>query len=451
MLYSIVSGMSTTPFIQSEADFASLFNQLISRADCRRLAKAHRDSAAGAPARLKDADLIAGLVYHVCQPSGVLSQHLRELTGKRHGDSSISERRQTMDWPLWLALIWRACGPLADSQQHPGAFYKGWRLVGIDGSTWSVANTPAVKRRARKAKSRRRKAAFHRLSGTVLCELGIHNPIAAHLGVDGESEMALAADLWPLLQKDWLLIADRYYGVGKVAGILGRLENKPAWLARVRENLKIRLVETLRDGSAWVTVVDPETGEKLFLREIRSTVRRRSGQWVKIRLWTNLLDAKTYPALELVRLYAMRWEQEIAFKELKIDLKRESILLRHALCTAAQEIAALIIAQALVVRVRMSAAGFGSVPALHISFIKTLRTLCSFWTILPVIDDLLPKRSRPLLALRLMQILAGQQSTPRRPRSCPSKVRQPIGSWPRLLKNTSSSGGFSYKITPVKA
>lgn len=451
MLYSIVSGMSTIKFIQSEADFMSLFNQLVSRTACKKLAKTYRRSAAGAPPKLKDADLISGLVYHVCQPSGILSQHLCQLTGKHHSDSSISERRQTMDWPLWIALIRQACGPLAQPTQHPGAFYKGWRLIGIDGSTWSVANTPPIKQRARKTKSRRRKSAFHRLSGAVLYELGIHNPIAASLGVDGESELALATNLWPLLQKDWLLIGDRYYGVGKVAGILCRLENKPAGLLRVRKNLKARIVKVLRDGSALITVIDPETGQTLLLREIRANVRRRSGQWVKIRLWTNLLDAKTYPALELIRLYAMRWEQEIAFKELKIDLKRDSLLLSHTLCTAAQEVAALLIAQAIIVHARLSAADFGSVPALHISFIKTLQVFRSAWMIFSLIDDLLPERTRKILARRLLQILVDQQSPPRRSRSCPRKVRQPIGSWPRLLKNTSSSGGFSYNIIPVKS
>lgn len=443
--------MSTAQFIQSEADFTSLLNQLVSRADCKKLAKAYRRSAAGAPPKLKDADLISGLIYHVCQPSGILSQHLCQLTGKYHSDSSISERRQTMGWPLWIDLIRQACGPLAQKTQHPGAFYKGWRLIGIDGSTWSVANTPPVKQRVRKTKCRRRKAAFHRLSGAVLYELGIHNPIAASLGVDSESELALAADLWPLLQKDWLLIGDRYYGVGKVAGILCRLENKPACLLRVRKNLKARIIEVLRDGSALITVIDPETGKALLLREIRANVRRRSGQWVKIRLWTNLLDVTTYPGIELIQLYAMRWEQEIAFKELKIDLKRDSLLLSHTLCTAAQEVAALLIAQAIIVRARLSAAAFGSVPILYISFIKTLQTFQSAWMIFSVIDDLLPERTRQIITRRLFQILVDQQSPPRRPRSCPRKVRQPIGSWPRLLKNTSSSGGFSYKIIPVQS
>ena len=428
----------------------SLFNRLVSSKDCGKLAKACRRSSAGAPPKLKDAELIAGLVFHVCHATGVLSEHIHQLTGKCLCDSSLSERRQTMDWPLWRALLRQACGPLAQETQHPGAFYKGWRLIGIDGSTWSVANTPHIKRQARKTKSRRQVAAFHRLSGTVLYELGIHNPIAASIGVDGESELALAGTLWPLLQKDWLLIGDRYYGVGKVAGILSRLENKPATLLRVRKNLKARIVEWLPDGTALITVIDPQTGRKLLLREIRASVRRRSGKWIRIRLWTNLLLAETYPALELIQLYAMRWEQEIAFKEIKIELKRDSLLLSHTLCTAAQEVAALLLAQAIIVHARLSAAEFGSVPVLSISFIKTLQVFRTAWLTFAALDALLPQHTRQLFVRRLLQTLVGQQSKPRRPRSCPRAVRQPIGSWPRLLRNSSSSGHFSYKITPVK-
>jgi hypothetical protein len=438
--------MSTTQFIQSEADFTSLFNQLISPSDRRKLAKAYRRSAAGAPPKLKDVELIAGLVFHVCQDAGVLSEHIHQLIGQRFSDSSLSERRQTMDWPLWVALVSHACGPLAQETRHPDAFYKGRRLIGIDGSTWNVANTPPIKKQVRKIKSRRQKAAFHRLTGAVLYELGLHNPIAARLGLDGESELALASGLWPLLQKDWLLIADRYYGVGKVAGILCRLESKPAFLLRVRKNLNAHIVQVLRDGSALVEVMDPETGQTLLLREIRARVRRRSGQWVNIRLWTNLLDDKAYPAKELVQLYAMRWEQEIAFKELKVEIKRDSLLLSHTLCTAAQEVAALLMAQAIIVRARLGAADFGRVPVLHISFIKTLQAFRAVWMTFAIIDDLLPKRIRQIFVRRVLDKLGAQQSPPRRPRSCPRAVRQPIHKWPRLLRNSSSSGRFSYKI-----
>lgn len=429
----------------------SLFNQLISPSDRKKLAKAYRRSAAGAPQKLKDAELIPGLVFHVCQAAGVLSEHIRQLTGKCFSDSSLSERRQTMNWPVWVALMNHACGPLAQEKRHPGAFYKGLRLVGLDGTTWKVANTPPIKKQARKTKSRRNAAAFYRLTGAVLCELGLHNPIAARFGLDGESELALASELWPLLQKDWLLIADRYYGVGKVAGIISRLESKPAFLLRIRKNLKVTIIEVLPDGSALIEVIDPETRKKIRLREIRARVRRRSGQWVNIRLWTNLLDYKIYPARELVQLYATRWEQEIAFKELKIELKRDSLLLSHTLCTAAQEVAALLMAQAIIVRARLATAGSGNVPVLHISFIQTIQAFRTIWMTFAIIGDLLPERTRKIFLHRVLDILVSQQSPPRRARSCPRAVRQPIGSWPRLLRNTSSRGRFSYKIIPAKS
>jgi hypothetical protein len=40
-----------------------------------------------------------------------------------------------------------ALKPKADPARHPDAFYQGLRLCGIDGSTFSVANTPQIKKR----------------------------------------------------------------------------------------------------------------------------------------------------------------------------------------------------------------------------------------------------------------------------------------------------------------
>jgi hypothetical protein len=81
---------------------------------------------------------------------------------------------------------------IAAEARHPEAFYQGLRLCGIDGSTFSVTNTPQVKQRMKKARSRRGRAAFPKVGVAVLVELGLHNPLAAALGPDGESEMVLA-------------------------------------------------------------------------------------------------------------------------------------------------------------------------------------------------------------------------------------------------------------------
>ncbi len=56
-----------------------------------------------------------------------------------------------------------------DPTQHPDAFYHGLRLCGVDGSLFSITNTPQVKRQMRKARSRRGRAAFPKVGVAVGC------------------------------------------------------------------------------------------------------------------------------------------------------------------------------------------------------------------------------------------------------------------------------------------
>ena len=74
-------------------------------------------------------------------------------------DSALSQRRSNLCWDIFEAILEVALKPRAQEQQHPSAFYAGPRLCGIDGSQFSVANTPQVKekmKKARKAGKRKR-------------------------------------------------------------------------------------------------------------------------------------------------------------------------------------------------------------------------------------------------------------------------------------------------------
>lgn len=434
----------------SEADFEAVFREVISEDEIIAIRQQFRRSPAGAPPQLADHPLIMGLVFHALLPCGLLSSHMRQLTGHRIGDSSISQRREVMGADLFQALLGQALGPLAEPIAHPHAFYKGMRLVGIDGTTWSVSNTPPIKSSARKTRSRRGSAAFYKLGMTALYELGTHNPLAARIGKDRESEMALAVPLLDTLQADWLLIADRYYGVAKFVSRLLALPSKPWFLVRARDNLKRKVIERFRDGSSLIEIRDAATGTRILLREIYARVRCRSGRWVSVRLWTNLLNPQTHPAGELVRLYGRRWEHETAYKQIKLNLRRTPLLLSHTLTTAAQEICCLVLAQTIVARIRLRAAGKEH-PPLQISFIQTLHLCRSFWTITAAFRDILPTRLIPLLFQRVLDLLGQQRSPPRRARSCPRALRQPVSNWPRLRKNVSSTRPFEFKVVRKRA
>ena len=60
--------------------------------------------------------------------------------------------------------------------------------------------------------------------------------------------------------------------------------------------------------------------ESVLLREVRITVRGRSGKQTTIDLVTTLLDADVYPKKELAKLYGLRWRIETDLRDLKQTL-----------------------------------------------------------------------------------------------------------------------------------
>jgi hypothetical protein len=70
-----------------------------------------------------------------------------------------------------------ALRPKADEEKHPHAFYKGWRLMAIDGTPFSVSNTPQILASLSKAASRSMKAAFAKLGALILCGWHLLNTV----------------------------------------------------------------------------------------------------------------------------------------------------------------------------------------------------------------------------------------------------------------------------------
>jgi hypothetical protein len=373
-------------------------------------------------------------------------------------DSSLSQRRQRMGLELFDWLMRHALKPLADKRNHKSCFYKGLRLCGIDGSRWSVTNTPQILERMSKAASRRLQAAFAKVEMCVLVELGLHNPLAAAVGVEGEHEWSLARKLLGSLPAGSLLIVDRLYGCGQYLKELMEAcqAARSEVLVRARSTCKGSRITKLPDGSAMVSINLRHQGAghrvvgEIRVREIRGRIRKPGGrQWTEVRLWTTLLDEKLHPAGELLALYGQRWEQEIFYKELKIHTRGGELLQSHTPETAAQEVAALLMACAIIAEQRGEAARIGKLQPLSISFVKTLEKISGLWAVFEVSGDLLDEATKQEMLRRVRDLIVREAIPPRRSRSCPRKVRQPIGGWPRLTENESHEGEFTFEIVNI--
>ena len=443
----ITLGMRTKSAVPATT-FKALFNEFISwsfiYALLRRCGVRRR-----CPPVITSVELIQGLVFHVVCEAGTLAQHVKQLTGKSITDGALAQRRALLPVVIFEELMGAALKPKGDPIRHPEAFYHGLRLCGVDGCLFSVTNTPQVKKQMRKARSRRGRAAFPKVGVAVLLELGLHNPLAAALGAKGESEMVLAKRVLSAQPVKSLLLSDRYYGVADLLVDLSA-ENERHFLARVRRNLKRRLLKVYPDGSALVEIGSGK--KKRLVREILGRVQRGArGRATTVRLWTSLLDWRRHSAAQLLALYARRWEQEVFYKELKVDMRSTPWLQSHTPLTAIQEVAALILAYAVLVDYRVEAASVGDVGVLRISFIKTLQVVQGLWQFLEVTSDMLTPAQVRLVVRRSLRRIADMAIPKRRHRSCQRALRQPVSSWPRLRKNTCRTGTLEYSIGAIYA
>ena len=430
--------------------FKSLFRRVLPTGTIRLIFKLC-GPARRRPGLLTPSELVMSLVFHFLAGAGTFAQHVRQLMDISVSDSALSQRRALLPWQVFESLMAEALQPKADRRRHPEAFYHELRLCGIDGSVSSVANTPQVKTQMSKARTRRQKAAFAKVGVAVMVELGLHNPIAAAIGPQGESEMVLARQLIDQLPEQSLWLSDRLYGVPVLLIELGEIHPKGGreFLVRVKSNLQSRCLEIYADGSALVEIRAGK--KKRLVREIVGQVRRGTGGWSRVRLWTSLLDWRKHPASELLALYARRWEQESFYKELKVDMRSSELVQSHTPLTAAPEIAAWIIAYAILVEERIKAAAAGQVAVLRISFLKTLEAVRGLWRVLETGAGVFTAKQVRQLVRRTLREIAQMALSKRRARSCPRALRQPVSSWPRLLKNTYQNGVPQYELIPATA
>ncbi len=229
-------------------------------------------------------------------------------------------------------LVPRCCVPLADVAVHPGAFYRGLRLVGVDGSTFELADEPAVEAEFGRPGGRQGRAGYPQARCVVLAECASHAILGANIGEYSSGEWALCVPLLASLKAGMLCLADR--------GFNGFVHWEQAsatgaqLLWRCGVNRKLAVQRTLADGSYLSTIaptgvsVAQARARAITVRVIDYTLPNMPDAQAHYRLLTTLLDDQAAPAMELAEIYHRRWEMEAVFDELKTHLLQRRRVLR---------------------------------------------------------------------------------------------------------------------------
>jgi hypothetical protein len=159
----------------------------------------------------------------------------------------------------------------------------------------------------------------------------------------------------------------------------------------------------------------------------------RVGDGDKIRLLTDLVDPVKFPALELAQQYHVRWECELTYKELKIELlavtegKQKTHFRSKTPMGVLQEAWGAVLAHTLVRELIAEGAREAGVSALEISFVESMEVIKLALPDLQTASrrQLLPLRSQLLKSIGLCRIVR-----PRRPRVFPRKVKRKMSQLP---------------------
>jgi hypothetical protein len=246
--------------------------------------------------------------------------------------SAICQARYRLGARPVVKLFHQVCKPIT-TEQTPGAFLFGLRLMAIDGDVEDVPDTAANVAFFGRHRGGRGDSAFPQTRAVYLCESGSHTICDAGFWPCRTSERVGGLRMLRSVEEGMLVMWDCGFHSFDMA--IQTRQRQAHFLGRLPAHVKPKFVKALPDGSylAYIYPSDykrKKRGEHLLVRVIEYTIDdpHRSGHGELHRLMTSLLALSSYPVRVLVCEYHQRWEVENTIDEVNTHQRLPNIPLR---------------------------------------------------------------------------------------------------------------------------
>jgi len=308
-----------------------------------------------------------------------------QLSGQCPSRGRVAEARGRLPLRLWQRLFEQ----LSDKAQALSEAYdkwKGHRVVLADGTCVSMSAEPELVEAFGVNTGYHGRGRYPLARLVTLCLARTMTIIDHAIGGYRSGESSLTFGILKSLRKGDLLLADRHFTAAHFYVLYRSIGLE--FLTRAHQCLNIskvkrRLCYSAGDFIGRLNInkiyrrKDPSLPGWIEVRFIKARLRIRNRHQV---VWfvTSLLDAKRYPAQEVVELYARRWRIETLFREVKINLSAD-ILRSRSPDGVCKEIIARLAALNVVRSIILEAAAAAKMEdPLRISFVHTVRAIISF-------------------------------------------------------------------------
>jgi len=370
------------------------------------------------------------------------------LAGKDVTGSAYCEARARLPLLALQRLLTRCTNRMADAVRGTG-LWLGHRLFFVDGSGFSMPDTPELRRCFGQSRHRLPGCGFPTARWVALMHFGsglIQKVLTAPLR---SRELSGMPQLHPELEPDDILLGDRgFSSYGHLALLVSRglhgifrahqqlivnfTPHRPH-VTRAKRGTKqahtglprsrwIRSLGTLdqivewsrpRQAPPWLSAdAWLSLPSKLLVRELRYTVAQPGFRTHTVTLVTTLLDPRRYSKEKLAEAYRLRWTIETAFGHLKTTMKMD-VLHCRTVEGILKELTMFLLVYNLVRMTVLEAARRQGVSPARISFTDALRWLATAQPSEPLPELLLiphrPARIEPRLVKRSHKMFRGLQ------------------------------------------
>lgn len=234
----------------------------------------------------------------------------------------------------------RQTGRVPHEQTPADWLWLGRRVLDVDGSTLTMADTEANQAEYPQQKSQRPGCGFPIVRIVVVFSLAVGTVLDAAIGqYQGKQtgENSLFRTLHDVLEPGDVVLADRYFSgwfdlaLLHARGVDGVVRKHQLRRTDFRTGKRLgrddhRVCWTKPQRPSWMT---PEQyaglPDSLTLREVRVRVRQKGFRTKEVIVVATLLDPEAYPAEAMAALFRRRWQAELHLRSLKAVLHMDHL------------------------------------------------------------------------------------------------------------------------------
>lgn len=263
---------------------------------------------------------------------------LRRQAGMQPSTAAITKARARLGWQPLAEMLGQTMVPAhADAASAPWGWWRGLRMLAIDGFTMSVAPTPANAAEFGVPTGGKGEGGFPQVRVVALAETGSRCLQGVQVGPLSTGEQSMARSLWPLLGAGDLVVADRLFL--SYEDLKAVTDAGAHAIFRAKAGTDLPVMQVLSDGSYLSRIADPAVSGRMrrrhadpktipgiTVRVVEYTVAAENGTdgappGELFCLVTTLTDHEAYPIQELPGRYAERWQIETAIGEVETGLR----------------------------------------------------------------------------------------------------------------------------------